>query len=35
MAHVEASNVVHPLTVPQLNDNVPEKVAGNGPKTTY
>ena len=32
IAHVEASNVVPPLAVPQLNENIPEKVAGNAPK---
>ena len=29
IAHVEASNVVPPLTVPQLDKNMPEKVVGN------
>ena len=29
---MEASNVVPPLMVPQLNENMPEKVAGNAPK---
>ena len=29
---VEASNVVPPLLIPQLNENVPKKVAGNAPK---
>ena len=33
IAHVEASNVVPPLMVPQLNENVSEKVAGNAPKS--
>ena len=32
IAHVEASNAVPPSSVPQLNENVPEKVAGNAPK---
>ena len=31
-AHVEASNVVPPSTVPQWNENIPKKVAGNAPK---
>ena len=29
MAHVEASNVVPPLTIPYLDENVPKKVAGD------
>ena len=29
---MEASNVVPPLMVPQLNKNVPKKVAGNAPE---
>ena len=29
---MEASNVVPPSVVPQLNENTPEKVAGNAPK---
>ena len=29
IAHVEASNVVPPLTVPQMDENMPEKVVGN------
>ena len=29
IAQVEASNVVPPLTVPQLDKNMPEKVVGN------
>ena len=29
IAHVGASNVVPPLTFPQLNENMPEKVVGN------
>ena len=29
---MEASNVVAPLTDPQLNENIPKKVAGNAPK---
>ena len=32
VAHVEASNVVLPLVVPQLNENIPKKIAGNAPK---
>ena len=32
IAHVEAGNVVPPIVVPQLNENVAEKVAGNAPK---
>ena len=32
IAHVEDSNVVPPLMVPQLNENVPKKVAGNALK---
>ena len=32
IAHVEASNVVPPLTIPQLNENMPKEVAGNAPK---
>ena len=32
IAHVEASNVVPPLTVPKLDENMPEKVAGNPSK---
>ena len=30
---MEASNVVPSLTVPQLNENIPEKVAGNALKS--
>ena len=33
MAHVEASNIVPPLMVPQLDENMLEKVAGNAPKS--
>ena len=29
IAHVEASNVVCPLMFPQLDEKIPEKVAGN------
>ena len=29
IAHVEPSNVVPPLTVPKLDENVPKRVAGN------
>ena len=32
IAHVEAGNVVPPIAVPQLNENIPKKVAGNVPK---
>ena len=32
IAHVEASNVVPPLTVPKLDENVPRKVAGKPTK---
>ena len=31
IAHVEASNGVPSLTAPQLNENIPKKVAGNAP----
>ena len=29
---MEASTVVHPLAVPQMNENIPERVTGNAPK---
>ena len=29
---MEAGNVVPPIVVPQLNENIPEKVAGNAPR---
>ena len=29
---MEASNVVPPLVVPQLNENIPKRVTGNAPK---
>ena len=32
IAHVEASDVVPALPVPQLNENILKKVAGNAPK---
>ena len=32
IAHVEAGNVVPPIVVPQLNENIPKKFAGNAPK---
>ena len=33
IAHVEASNIVPPLMVPQLDKNMLEKVARNVPKS--
>ena len=33
IAHVEASKVVPPLTIPQLDDSMPEKVVGKPPKS--
>ena len=33
IAHVEASNIVPPLTVPQLDENMLKRVAGNPPKS--
>ena len=35
IAHVQASNVVPPLAIPQLNENMLKKVVGNDPKMTY
>ena len=32
IAHAEASNLVPPSMVPQLNENIPKKVAGIAPK---
>ena len=33
IVHVEASNVVSPIVVPQPDENVPGKAAGNLPKS--